>query len=65
MKWRDTDYHSLERRGSLYPSITYLCTMVKMLLIFISENRLKRSSVQVEVEHIRGSKRRTGKGAHK
>ena len=33
--------------------------------VFISENRLKRSAMQVEIEHIRGSKRRRGKGADK
>ena len=39
--------------------------MVKMLLIFIGEHRLKRSSMQVEVEHIRGKKSRGGKRTDK
>src|SRR5438128_2296009 len=36
-----------------------------LLPIFISENRLKRSSMQVEVEHIRGKKSRGGKRTDK
>jgi hypothetical protein len=45
VKWRDTDYHSLERCGSLYPSTTYLYTMVKMLLVFVSQSRFKRTAM--------------------
>ena len=36
-----------------------------LLQIFVGEDRLKRASVQVEVEHIRAGKRKPGKGAHK
>ena len=43
--WRDTNYHFLERCSCLYSSTIYLCTMVKMLHIFIGEDRLKRSAV--------------------
>ena len=36
-----------------------------LLPIFISEDRLKRSSMQVEIEYLRGKKRRGGKRADK
>ncbi len=51
VKWRDTDYHFLERCGPLYPSTTYLCTMVKMFQVLIGEHRFECASVEVEGHH--------------
>ena len=49
----------LARGGMRVPAIRVL------LDVFIGQHRLKRAAMQVEVKHIRGSKRRGGKSAHK